>query len=399
MDNSDNSNPPNNPNLPKQTGNTQTPNPVQPSNQYPQQYTNEQGSWQPTPVDQTAPVTLNRDPVTQPSLDTLPDSSTTPPPLTDWPPQNHFQPQPLPTPEPTQPLWNSTTPVPESSLSGINPTNFQEPSTQQHVQNITPAAESGPFPPIQTQEVPSPLSTPLSQPPAPWPPQPTTNPLTNTAVPVSPTNEVNTTTSLDNPWGSPLQSPPIDGGNEVSQNPGGLPSQQSPTEPLPPVTPQPPMDTSFPESVDAAPTDLSHLITNNPTTQEIPNPASNVTVPETLIVPPGGGNPEVPNIPSEEHKGIPMWIIGVGIGLLLLVAGASAYFILGIGQSQSETSTSVPATTAPRPTVAPTVAPNATSTPVPEATGSGSFGELSGSGGTPQASSAADLIRQRQQGQ
>ena len=135
--------------------------------------------------------------------------------------------------------------------------------------------------------------------------------------------------------------------------------------------------TSPPE---AAPTDLSHLITNNN------------SQPETLVVPPASSTPEVPTMPSENHKRVPRWLIGVGVGLLLAVVVATAYFILGIGQAPK--STSQPATTVSQNQIKPPL-PIATPAPTSEqpATGSASFGELQGG---QQATSAADLLRQRQ---
>jgi hypothetical protein len=137
----------------------------------------------------------------------------------------------------------------------------------------------------------------------------------------------------------------------------------------------------------SAPPDLSHLISNN-------TPASA----ETLVVPSQTPNPtpDVPTVSAENHKGIPKWLIGVGVGLLVIVAGTSAYFILGIGQP-SKTTTSVPAEVSK--TTVKTPPPIATPVPqptAPAATGSANFGELQGSG-TQQATSAADLLKQRQQ--
>ena len=114
---------------------------------------------------------------------------------------------------------------------------------------------------------------------------------------------------------------------------------------------------------------------------------------ETLIVP-STVTPDIPTIP-EENKGIPKWLIGVGVGILILVAGASAYFILNIGKAP-QTPTSAPAQVTQE--VQPP-APLPTTTPQenPSATGSANFGQLEGTATQPQATSAADLIRQRQQ--
>ncbi len=82
--------------------------------------------------------------------------------------------------------------------------------------------------------------------------------------------------------------------------------------------------------------------------------------------------------------------------MLLIVAGASAYFILGFGKPAPAGST--PAVTTEQP---PIQAPPAVRTqPIPTiatppATGSAGFGTIPGTG-TTQATSAADLLRQRQ---
>lgn len=83
---------------------------------------------------------------------------------------------------------------------------------------------------------------------------------------------------------------------------------------------------------------------------------------------------------------------------MLVVAGASGYFILGIGQPP-KTPTSIPATQTPKTTRQ--VKPPPVATPIPqpspEATGSANFGQLGGAAASPQATSAADLLKQRQQ--
>ncbi len=168
-----------------------------------------------------------------------------------------------------------------------------------------------------------------------------------------------------------------------AENPTGGTSEPSPT--ASPANPtQPSWMTS---STEAAPTDLSHLISGNQQ-ESTPMPAA-----ESLVVPSAGVNPEVPNLPTETHKGIPKWLIGLGFGLLIVVLGASAYFILGIGQPSKGT-TSLPATTTPQTNQVKPPLPIATPSAQP-ATGSANFGQL---GGGQQATSAADLIRQRQQG-
>ncbi len=231
---------------------------------------------------------------------------------------------------------------------------------------------------------------------------------------------------LDNPLSAPTQPPPIDGGaqnqqavtsgyqqtvtsgnnqlppfeNQPSQpEPAWSPSQAA-TPPMP-SNPQDNTDAAFPTNTnptqqisEQAPTDLSHLISKS----ELDSQASQ-TAPETVVVPPVSA-PEIPTIPTESKNSIPKWVIGLGLGLLIIVGGASAYFILGIGQPPKNTSlpaaeppkatqqTNTPSTT-PQPTVAPTTQP--------AATGSANFGQLQGSGTAPQASSAADILKARQQ--
>lgn len=151
-----------------------------------------------------------------------------------------------------------------------------------------------------------------------------------------------------------------------------------------------------------APTDLSHLIPDSPINEQ-PVYAPSVTQPETLIVPPDG-NQVTPNIPTENnHSKIPKWIIGVGVGLLLIVAGATAYFIWpGFGQ---QATTADVVTTESLPATVPSVQQTAPTTPAINpisGTGSG-FGSVDNSASssaiTPVATSAADLLRRRQQGQ
>ena len=190
---------------------------------------------------------------------------------------------------------------------------------------------------------------------------------------------------LDNPWGVPTQPPPIDSGIILPSTFPPTPTDLSTLTSTPQAVPQ----TIVSES---APTDLSHLIGNSQPEENSPQQSTL----ETLVVPPVNTNPDVPTTPQVEHKGIPKWLIGVGIGLFLLVAGASAYFILGVGQAPD--TTSIPATEAPKTTqqVKPP-APLPTPVSQPAATGSASFDQLQGgSSGGQQATSAADLLRQRQ---
>lgn len=206
---------------------------------------------------------------------------------------------------------------------------------------------------------------------------------------------------LNNPWGTPIQSPVIDNQAppinpiELQNIPADTsePSQPTwmPITPLPETSPglteSTPLQSATPSPAQSepAPTDLSHLITNN----SRPDP-------ESLIVPPT--SPEVSTtLPAENHKDIPKWLIGLGVGLLFIVTGASAYFILGIGQPPK--TSSIPAEQTERPTIkapAPIATPVASQpSPAPaDSSNPANFGQLEG-GNSPEATSAADLLRQR----
>ncbi|KKR15841.1 MAG: hypothetical protein UT54_C0042G0001, partial [Candidatus Daviesbacteria bacterium GW2011_GWB1_39_5] len=228
-----------------------------------------------------------------------------------------------------------------------------EPSVYETAQNQTPTWS----PPAQPEEIaqPQPEPTPTFMP-----------------EPVSQSTEIQTSASLP-------------ATNTSQQESTGIPSA--------PET-QPAVQPSW-TNTETAPTDLSHLITNNNT-----SPQSVDSNPETVVVPPAQ-TPEVPNVSTENHKKLPLWLIGVGIGLLILVAGASAYFILGIGQASKPT-TSLPATTttntstATPPAATPIAATSAQPSEQPGASSSSNFGELGGSNASPQASSAAQILLQRQ---
>ncbi len=225
-----------------------------------------------------------------------------------------------------------------------------------------------------------------------WPPLPPTPPIEPSSIwrPVSQNNPPVQSQPESATW-NPLPSTP-------SQPP--MPTfttlPQEPTSELAGITtPMPDQTLSSP----SAPTDLSHLISgNNP----VPEAASSQSIPETLIVPQANNsNPDIPTLPTDGHKGIPKWIIGVAIGLILVVAGASAYFILGIGQAPK--TASIPVTTTN--TLTQTKTPQPIPTPItqpavqPVASGSANFGQLQGNNNSaPAATSAADLIRQRNLG-
>lgn len=307
-------------------------------------------------------------------------------------PPQPISPTPTPPPPPVQPqepTWPST-PFPTQS-GPLQP----EPTP-------SPFPEPAPFPaqpqpdPIQPEPIPSPFPTPSVPLPAEPQPIPSQTPGSNLS-------------SLDNPWGAPVQPPPFDGS---LQNTSTQPEPVQPTWSLPPSAPieaEPTTSSSMPEQAisdipltspepasqgEPAPTDLSHLISNN-NQQENPPPSF---TPETLVVPSTSTvSPEI-SVPTENHQGIPKWVIGVGIGLILIVAVTSAYFILGVGQP-SKTTTSLPATTASKTQnqvkpPAPIVTSEPEPTTPPSATNSANFGQLQGN--PPAATSAADLIRQRQ---
>lgn len=180
------------------------------------------------------------------------------------------------------------------------------------------------------------------------------------------------------------------GGFNWSENSGSSP-QSSADEALKIPTP------IMAEQNEPAPSDLSHLVNTSepPSSIDTGSVSAPTPQPETLMPNSTSAETDIPNVPSEEsHKSFPKWIIGVGVGLLLAVAGASAYFILGIGRTSL--SGSVPATgtqettTAPpviKPTAVPTIA-------IPIASPAAGL-SLPGGSGT-QATSAADLLKQKQ---
>lgn len=284
-------------------------------------------------------------------------------PASAWIPPASVQPEPAQIP---------TQPEPTISNPWSNPQSSIDPMSSQQTPALTSSVpdEPGPISPPQPQNPTQPEpDLPLTEPtlpPSGAEPTPTFTPPA--ANPAGGASEPSSATSpLDNPWGTTPANP---------AQPSWMNTQTSGMPPSP---------------TDAAPTDLSHLISNNQ--QE---PASIPTA-ESLVVPTAGVTPEVPNLPTETHKGIPKWLIGLSVGLLIIVLGASAYFILGIGQPSKGT-TSLPATTTPQTKQVKPPLPIATASAQPSsttATGSANFGQI---GGTPSATSAADLIRQRQQG-
>lgn len=302
-------------------------------------------------------------------------------------PNSPYSTPPVPGATPTSPpdlnpaYPQTTTPVPSWPNQPVDSSAPINPLSQ------TPSSYP-PIPQPDTFSAPSPAPSwpPITQT-SPWsPPQqpftPPSQPTSTFTAPVIPESPAATTSPMDNPWGVPTPTP----------TPEPPPVPQAPSQPSW-------METSAPmeHQAESAPTDLSQLIAGNGAAPAEPNTLPSTT-PETLVVSESNAEaPQVPSLPSEGHKGIPKWLIGVGAALLLIVTGTSAYFILGIGQP-SRTTTSVPAITQ-QTTVRP---PAPIATPVPQATppsatDSANFGQLEGSTQASQATSAADLIRLRQQ--
>lgn len=301
--------------------------------------------------------------------------STTPTTLPEW----ESTPNSEPTPAQTEPL------IPSSNIA-------QNPPQTNTELTDSPSAGSAPLPdqPSATNtldqsspQVPNPVAANLD-------PTPTFMSAATPPSDTKPTESNPNLSALDNPWAAPVKPPAFDGSPQSVQpswnnTPSNSPESQT-------------ADTPQSAPKESVPTDLSHLITNNPQSE------SAKSAPETLVVPSAATpNPETPNLPTESHKGgIPKWLIGLGAGLLVLVAGVSAYFILGIGQPPK--TASIPAITAPKtseikpPLPVATPANPAAQPPVQSApaTGSANFGELQGGNNGTQATSAADLIRQRQ---
>lgn len=266
---------------------------------------------------------------------------------------------PLPSGNPVNP------PIPPTPQPDNPPTFPQNPPS-----DWTPPPQPSPLTPTSSTD---PLSP--QQPPA----TPEFPPISNTQWSSTPQPA---TSPLDNPWNAPVQPPPING--------PALGSMPTWTPPAPDVLGQAPTGAGpSPVATEPAPTDLSHLISNN-----TPAESASANTPETLVMPATPSSaPDVPTIPIENHKGVPIWLIGVGMGLLVIVLGVSAYFILGFGQPGKET-VSLPAqiskTTVSTPPPMP--APPPPAVPAAAATGSADFGQLED---TPPATSAADLLRRR----
>ena len=245
---------------------------------------------------------------------------------------------------------------------------------------------------------PPPPAPDLSQPTTMFQPSPPQPPTSQPPVPIQPEP---VSSSFD--WSSPATQPPTQSWANPVQPEPIMPQGEPPTPTFTPpeaqtynTIPDAPSPTeSAPVQPETAPTDLSQLAAQMPETP--PTFAPPVSQPETLVTSPGGlnGGIDVPNIPMESGGGIPKWVIGLALGLVIVVAGTSAYFILGIGKNTPDAQ-SLPATTQDQQTL---TDPPQQLPPHPlPATSSASFGQFgsSGTSTTPAATSAAELLRQRQ---
>lgn len=373
MDNQNDPNSPNNPNYPPAS--EPVPSSGTPIQPFPDLGNLSESSPTPTQSEPTPPPPLtNSGP--SPSGSMMDGSMSSWPPPSDPTPPTTEPPSPMPQGQgenppistwPSDPIQSSPNPLPQDQPSAWAPPTQTVPQPQPQ-----PTAELNP-PPSGAGPTPTFTPPPPATAPSGTEPDGLSQQTGGSEPPLSP---------LDNPWGAPAQPPPIEQPQPTTQ-----PSWTNiPTENQ---TPNPPP----PTPLEAAPTDLSHLISNNQPEQATP-PTS-----ETLVVPSAvTPAPEVPTLPTENHKSIPKWLIGLGVGLLVLVGGASAYFILGIGQPSK--TTSLPAATAPAENTVKPPPPITTPTAQPSeqpvaASGSANFGELQG-GGSQQATSAAELLRQRQ---
>lgn len=386
-----------------------------------------------SPLNHPSDTSLASSPSVIPSDTTLPASNsadTTGMATSPWPTQsdsgvstNNIQPNPSPPPTntwstPPDPL--SASPLPPSTPSTLEPTGIDT-NASSATSDLNNAASdlgnptSSPATPTVEPQTPtwtlSPNSTPSE-------PTPTLNSgqLSNPDTPPRPASPVS---NLDNPLKVPFQNPAIDGGltnqstnpsptdlnslnvqppvgqpavttNEPSSGSGLGSMWSTPSSPTPIDLNQQPLDQNNPPPVppEPVPTDLSHLIGNSSDT------GSAAPQIETLVASQPTASPDIPQVPVESNgKKIPVWLIGLSVGLLIAVAGASAYFILGVGQSRE--TTSLPATQTEAQQVRPP-APIPPPVSNPAATESANFGELDESPNTPQATSAAELLRQRQ---
>lgn len=227
----------------------------------------------------------------------------------------------------------------------------------------------------------------------PLPISPTSEPTLASEPTPTPLPEPESPSVLDNPLGVPAEVPPIDGTPAGGFTPTGGFSWSPPTEPGSPPSPEPfqlgqigSVPEAPPQPIETAPTDLSQL-TGGSEPQSIYTPP--VSQPETLIVPPTA---EPTTLQADGGSGgIPKWLWIVGGVLLLVVIGASSYFILGIGKAPEQPNPPVQ----PQQTLITPPSPSPIVTQPPSASDSAGFNSA---GGQTTATSAADLIKQRQQG-
>lgn len=350
--------------------------------------------------------------------------------------------QPQSAPPPTDPsIFSAPTPPPSADLS-----QFGTPEALPDNPMAIPPAPETAFPSVPAQ---SPQQDPLNTAFSPIPNPNEANPFgppsipegTTPTAPIAPVQpnapSLNPTPtpdflnpSLQNPvadiaggTGLPSETPnPAPPQSENPQIPGSgqpgtldLSSLQNnqPATPAEGVPSQP--ATSLPEMgpVENAPTDLSHLIAGDETTQQPGdiynppiaadhNPALNTTQPQ---LPSEDGAP-----PTEKHLNLTKVLLIAGIPIILIVAALSAYLILGIGKSSPSTDnqTSLPIertapaqgslTNPPQPISIPSSpavvsqpSPTSSSASVSTATGSAT---LPGSSSSP--TSALEKLRARQ---
>jgi hypothetical protein len=324
---------------------------------------------------------------------------------------------------PYQPVTPPTTDVPQSSPFAAPPPPPSPAATPISLNTPTETAPPSPAQPIE-------LNIPGTQP----PPTPSSNPMDLSSTP-QPQNTFNWSPASDTPTATPTPEPPAaspdqpaafgtggtspstftpaDLSNVSSQTPQspipplatGLPTSTIPETPAIPTIGTPTESATVPTDVENAPTDLSHLMqpadapinpyTSSGTTEGTSsyNPLTSQT--DSLVIPTNTGNTSTGAQVTTAKDGIPKWVIILGVVLLLAVAAASAYFILGVGRNSTQPA-SAPATTE-NSEIVPVAKPSTAATPVatssaqPVATGSGGLNNQNQS-----ASSAADLLRQRQ---
>ena len=208
----------------------------------------------------------------------------------------------------------------------------------------------------------------------------TPNPIPTAPEPLAPPVESTPTFNWSNPGGAPEPTIPITSPIPEQQPTSAEPAMPSFSSPTAPEFAPPP-------STESAPTDFSQLV-GQASDQPVYSPP--LSQPETLVVPPS--SPEPTTLQTDGgRRGIPKWVIFGGAGFLLAVLGASAYFILGIGQTQTD---SLPATEQQTLITPPVASPLVQQPDL--ATSSAGFGSFTGSP-SPIATSAADLLRLRQQ--